>query len=40
MKEYKVFNYVDCMGYRVEGEVLNRNEEKEILLSFVIFGII
>ena len=27
-KEYKVSNYADRMGYRVEGEVLNRNEEK------------
>lgn len=28
------------MGYRVEGEVLNRNEEKEILSSPVTFGTI
>ena len=27
-KEYKVSNYADRMGYRVEGEVLNRVEEK------------
>ncbi|TKH78706.1 biotin-dependent carboxyltransferase, partial [Bacillus cereus] len=32
-KEYKVSNYADRMGYRVEGEVLNRIEEKEILSS-------
>jgi len=39
-KEYKVSNYADRMGYRVEGEVLNRNEEKEILSSPVTFGTI
>lgn len=40
MKEYKVSNYADRMGYRVEGEVLNRIEEKEILSSPVTFGTI
>ncbi|PFV68730.1 KipI antagonist [Bacillus sp. AFS059628] len=40
MKEYKVSNYADRMGYRVEGEVLNRVEEKEILSSPVTFGTI
>ncbi|HFK1458040.1 TPA: biotin-dependent carboxyltransferase family protein [Bacillus cereus] len=39
-KEYKVSNYADRMGYRVEGEVLNRVEEKEILSSPVTFGTI
>ncbi|MEB9738228.1 MULTISPECIES: biotin-dependent carboxyltransferase family protein [Bacillus cereus group] len=39
-KEYKVSNYADRMGYRVEGEVLNRIEEKEILSSPVTFGTI
>lgn len=39
-KEYKVSNYADRMGYRVEGEVLNRIEEKEILSSLVTFGTI
>ncbi len=39
-KEYKVSNYADRMGYRVEGEVLNRMEEKEILSSPVTFGTI
>ncbi|HHQ8914706.1 TPA: biotin-dependent carboxyltransferase family protein [Bacillus cereus] len=39
-KEYKVSNYTDRMGYRVEGEVLNRMEEKEILSSTVTFGTI
>ncbi|MGH0552049.1 biotin-dependent carboxyltransferase family protein [Bacillus pretiosus] len=39
-KEYKVSNYADRMGYRVEGEVLNRVEEKEILSSSVTFGTI
>ncbi|MDA2778536.1 biotin-dependent carboxyltransferase family protein [Bacillus cereus group sp. Bc002] len=39
-KEYKVSNYADRMGYRVEGEVLNRMEEKEILSSSVTFGTI
>ena len=27
-KEYKVSNYADRMGYRVEGEILNRAVEK------------
>lgn len=39
-KEYKVSNHADRMGYRVEGEVLNRIEEKEILSSPVTFGTI
>ncbi|MGG8360937.1 biotin-dependent carboxyltransferase family protein [Bacillus cereus] len=39
-REYKVSNYADRMGYRVEGEVLNRMEEKEILSSPVTFGTI
>ncbi|MES5955617.1 biotin-dependent carboxyltransferase family protein [Bacillus fungorum] len=39
-KEYKVSNYADRMGYRVEGEDLNRIEEKEILSSPVTFGTI
>ncbi|RAS97617.1 KipI antagonist, partial [Bacillus cereus] len=39
-KEYKVSNYADRMGYRVEGEVLNRAVEKEILSSPVTFGTI
>ncbi|PHD55307.1 biotin-dependent carboxyltransferase family protein [Bacillus wiedmannii] len=39
-KEYKVSNYADRMGYRVEGEVLNRVEEKGILSSPVTFGTI
>lgn len=39
-KEYKISNYADRMGYRVEGEVLNRIEEKEILSSPVTFGTI
>ncbi|MGX5629728.1 5-oxoprolinase subunit C family protein [Bacillus thuringiensis] len=39
-KEYKVSNYADRMGYRVEGEVLNRIEEKEILSIPVTFGTI
>ena len=39
-KEYTVSNYADRMGYRVEGEVLNRMEEKEILSSPVTFGTI
>ncbi|EEK61727.1 Regulator of kinase autophosphorylation inhibitor [Bacillus cereus 172560W] len=39
-KEYKVSNYADRMGYRVEGEVLNSIEEKEILSSPVTFGTI
>ncbi|MGE7884826.1 biotin-dependent carboxyltransferase family protein [Bacillus sp. NPDC094077] len=40
MKEYKVSNYADRMGYRIDGEVLNRIEEKEILSSPVTFGTI
>lgn len=40
MKEFKVSNYADRMGYRVEGEVLNRMEEKEILSSPVTYGTI
>lgn len=39
-KEYKVSNYADRMGYRVEGEILNRAIEKEILSSSVTFGTI
>ncbi|ACM13333.1 biotin-dependent carboxyltransferase family protein [Bacillus cereus group sp. TH43LC] len=39
-KEYKVSNYADRMGYRVEGEILNRAVEKEILSSSVTFGTI
>ncbi|MGR5879016.1 hypothetical protein ACT7DO_04785 [Bacillus pacificus] len=39
-KEYKVSNYADRMGYRVEGEVLNRAVEKEILSSPVTYGTI
>ncbi|MGI8300896.1 biotin-dependent carboxyltransferase family protein [Bacillus paranthracis] len=39
-KEYKVSNYGDRMGYRVEGEILNRAVEKEILSSSVTFGTI
>lgn len=39
-KEYKVSNYADRMGYRVEGEILNRAVEKEILSSPVTFGTI
>ncbi|WP_410491152.1 biotin-dependent carboxyltransferase family protein [Bacillus thuringiensis] len=39
-REYKVSNYADRMGYRVEGEVLNRIEEREILSSPVTFGTI
>ncbi|HHT7190560.1 TPA: biotin-dependent carboxyltransferase family protein [Bacillus cereus] len=39
-KEYKVSNYADRMGYRIEGEILNRIEEKEILSSPVTFGTI
>ncbi len=40
MKEYKVSNYADRMGYRVEGEVLNRAVEKKILSSPVTYGTI
>ncbi|MBE5105906.1 biotin-dependent carboxyltransferase [Bacillus thuringiensis] len=40
MKEYKVSNYADRMGYRIDGEVLNRIEEREILSSPVTFGTI
>ena len=32
-KEYKVSNYADRMGYRLDGDVLNRVEEIEILSS-------
>lgn len=39
-KEYKVSNYADRMGYRIEGEPLIRSEEKEILSSPVTFGTI
>jgi len=39
-KEYKVSNYADRMGYRIEGEILNRIEEKEMLSSPVTFGTI
>ncbi|PFJ14990.1 KipI antagonist [Bacillus cereus] len=39
-KEYKVSNYADRMGYRLNGEVLNRAMEKEILSSPVTFGTI
>ncbi|GAB6433363.1 biotin-dependent carboxyltransferase family protein [Bacillus luti] len=39
-KEYKVSNYADRMGYRLDGEVLNRVVEKEILSSPVTFGTI
>ncbi|MFQ6568309.1 biotin-dependent carboxyltransferase family protein [Bacillus sp. AF53] len=39
-KEYKVSNYADRMGYRIEGEVLNRIEEKEVLSNPVTFGTI
>ncbi|MFJ8455288.1 5-oxoprolinase subunit C family protein [Bacillus paramycoides] len=39
-KEYKVSNYADRMGYRLDGEVLNRVEEIEILSSPVTFGTI
>ncbi|MCU5472822.1 biotin-dependent carboxyltransferase family protein [Bacillus paranthracis] len=39
-KEYKVSNYADRMGYRVEGEILNRAVEKEILSSPVTYGTI
>ncbi|MGP2420837.1 biotin-dependent carboxyltransferase family protein [Bacillus sp. FH] len=39
-KEYKVSNYADRMGYRVEGEILNRAVEKEILSSSVTYGTI
>lgn len=40
MKEYKVSNYADRMGYRFDGEVLNREIEQEILSSPVTFGTI
>ncbi|MED3035910.1 KipI antagonist [Bacillus thuringiensis] len=40
MKEYKVSNYADRMGYRVEGEILNRAVEKENLSSPVTYGTI
>ena len=33
LRKYKVSNYADRMGYRVEGEILNRAVEKEILSS-------
>lgn len=39
-KEYKVSNYADRMGYRLDGDVLNRAEEIEILSSPVTFGTI
>lgn len=39
-KEYKVSNYADRMGYRLDGEVLNRVKEIEILSSPVTFGTI
>ncbi|MFJ8238211.1 biotin-dependent carboxyltransferase family protein [Bacillus tropicus] len=39
-KEYRVSNYADRMGYRVEGEILNRAVEKEILSSPVTYGTI
>ncbi|OQR57037.1 biotin-dependent carboxyltransferase family protein [Bacillus sp. CDB3] len=39
-KEYKVSNYADRMGYRLDGDVLNRVEEVEILSSPVTFGTI
>ncbi|MEK4579135.1 5-oxoprolinase subunit C family protein [Bacillus sp. FSL R12-0074] len=39
-KEYKVSNYADRMGYRLDGDVLNRVEEIEILSSPVTFGTI
>ncbi|HFK1519009.1 TPA: biotin-dependent carboxyltransferase family protein [Bacillus cereus] len=39
-KEYKVSNYADRMGYRVEGEILNRAVETEILSSPVTYGTI
>ncbi|MGE6548929.1 biotin-dependent carboxyltransferase family protein [Bacillus mycoides] len=39
-KEYKVSNYADRMGYRLDGGVLNRVEEIEILSSPVTFGTI
>ncbi|WP_033706999.1 5-oxoprolinase subunit C family protein [Bacillus mycoides] len=38
--EYKVSNYADRMGYRLDGDVLNRAEEIEILSSPVTFGTI
>lgn len=39
-KEYKVSNYADRMGYRLEGENLKRIEESEVLSSAVTFGTI
>ncbi|WP_459502624.1 5-oxoprolinase subunit C family protein [Bacillus sp. C1] len=39
-KEYKVSNYADRMGYRFEGEELERIEQSEILSSAVTFGTI
>lgn len=39
-KEYKVSNYADRMGYRIEGEELLRTEEVELLSSAVTFGTI
>ncbi|MFB5253499.1 biotin-dependent carboxyltransferase family protein [Bacillus mycoides] len=39
-KEYKVSKYADRMGYRLDGDVLNRVEEIEILSSPVTFGTI
>ncbi|KFM98538.1 biotin-dependent carboxyltransferase [Bacillus clarus] len=39
-KEYKVSSYADRMGYRLEGEVLKRMEEREILSSSVTCGTI
>ncbi|OOZ89616.1 biotin-dependent carboxyltransferase family protein [Bacillus cereus] len=39
-KEYKVSNYADRMGYRVEGQILNRAVETEILSSPVTYGTI
>ncbi|MBJ8054160.1 biotin-dependent carboxyltransferase [Bacillus cereus] len=39
-KEYKVSNYADRMGYRLDGDVLSRVEEIEILSSPVTFGTI
>lgn len=39
-QEYKISNYADRMGYRLEGEELERIEQSDILSSAVTFGTI
>ncbi|WP_410983002.1 biotin-dependent carboxyltransferase family protein [Bacillus cereus] len=39
-QEYKISNYADRMGYRLEGEELKRIEQSDILSSAVTFGTI